>query len=361
LVIVLSNPTIEYEFTDLICSRGEMMRIIFFNQKKLRLVLVTTIMAVMTIGVFINQGPILRKFYGVKSGVKLEGRLVQGMLPQELTELVRTWALKINRAPVNAAYFPETGEIIPAQPGRNVKVAETVSQVCLASPGSELKLLIAETSPQITEAYFKPVYHGNSDTSRVALAINVAWGEEYLPEMLKILSEEKTKATFFLVGSWVKAFPELTKELVAEGHELGNHGLYHGHPLRMKREELKRIISENESLLRSVTGKKTANLFAPPYGEISPLVVGAAGELGYQTIMWSVDSVDWKNPAPEILLNRVLSKVEAGGIILLHPTAPTKTALRELIRSLRKKGLEPGTVSEVLKKETGDSGQEPGD
>jgi probable sporulation protein (polysaccharide deacetylase family) len=325
------------------------MRIIFFNQKQLRLVLFTTIIIVMTIGVLINRGPILRKVYGVKSGVKLEGRLVQGMLPKELTELVRTWAVKINREPVNASYFPETGEIIPAQPGRNVKVAETVYEVCLAPPGSELKLLIAETAPKITEAYFKPVYHGNPDTSRVALAINVAWGEEYLPEMLKILTAEKTKATFFLVGSWVKAFPELTKELVSEGHELGNHGLYHGHPLRMKREELKRIITENERLIQSVTGKRAVNLFAPPYGEISPLVVGAAGELGYQTIMWSVDSVDWKNPAPEILLNRVLSKVEAGGIILLHPTAPTKTALRELIRSLRKKGLEPGTVSEVLK------------
>jgi len=325
------------------------MRIIFFNQKKLRLVLFTTIILVMTIGVLINRGPILRRAYGVKSGVKLEGRLVQGMLPKELTELIRTWAVKINRAPINAAYFPETGEIIPAQPGRNVNVAETVYQVCLAPPGSELKLLIAETSPQITDAYFKPVYHGNAETSSVALAINVAWGEEHLPEILKVLTEEKTKATFFLVGSWVKAFPELTKELVANGHELGNHGLYHGHPLQMKREELKRIITENESLIQSVTGKKMANIFAPPYGEISPLVVGTAGELGYQTIMWSVDSVDWKNPAPEILLNRVLSKIEAGGIILLHPTAPTKTALRELIRSLRKKGLEPGTVSKVLK------------
>ncbi|NLW46792.1 MAG: polysaccharide deacetylase family protein [Firmicutes bacterium] len=325
------------------------MRIIFFNQKKLRLVLFTTIILVMTIGVLINRGPILRRAYGVKSGVKLEGRLVQGMLPKELTELIRTWAVKINRAPINAAYFPETGEIIPAQPGRNVNVAETVYQVCLAPPGSELKLLIAETSPQITDAYFKPVYHGNAETSSVALAINVAWGEEHLPEILKVLTEEKTKATFFLVGSWVKAFPELTKELVANGHELGNHGLYHGHPLQMKREELKRIITENESLIQSVTGKKMANIFAPPYGEISPLVVGTAGELVYQTIMWSVDSVDWKNPAPEILLNRVLSKIEAGGIILLHPTAPTKTALRELIRSLRKKGLEPGTVSKVLK------------
>lgn len=326
------------------------MQIFFFNQKQLHLVLITVISLLIAIGIFINHEPISRKIYGIKPGVKLEGHLVQGMLPKELTGLVKQWALKINREPVNASYYPETGEIIPAQSGKNVQVAETVNKVCLAPPGSSLKLLVAELQPKITEEYFKPVYHGNRDLPRVALTINVAWGEEYLPEMLKTLDEEKVKVTFFMVGSWVKAFPDLTKELARHGHELANHGLYHGHPLQMKRDELKRIISENEGLIRSVTGKKSVNLFAPPYGEISPLIVSAAGELGYQTIMWSVDSIDWKNPAPEILLNRVLSKIEAGGIILLHPTAPTKTALRELIRSLRKKGLEPGTVSWVLGK-----------
>jgi len=326
------------------------MQIFFFNQKQLHLVLITVISLMIAIGIFINHEPISREIYGAKPGVKLEGHLVQGMLPKELTGLVKQWALKINREPVNASYYPETGEIIPAQSGRNVQVAETVNKVCLALPGSSLKLLVAELQPKITEEYFKPVYHGNPDLPRVALAINLAWGEEYLPEMLKVLDEEKVKVTFFLVGSWVKAFPDLTKKLAHHGHELANHGLYHGHPLQMKRDELKRIISENESLIRSVTGKKSVNLFAPPYGEISPLIVSAAGELGYQTIMWSVDSIDWKNPAPEILLVRVLSKIEAGGIILLHPTAPTKTALRELIRSLRKKGLEPGTVSSVLGK-----------
>jgi probable sporulation protein (polysaccharide deacetylase family) len=325
------------------------MKIFFFNQKQLKWVLISFILLIAAVGTFINLEAISRKVFGVKPGVLLEGRSVQGMLPRELTELVRQWALKINREPVNASYFPETGEIIPAQPGKDVKVAETVNQVCLAPAGSSLKLLVAELQPKITEEYFKPVYHGNPDSGRVALAINVAWGEEYLPEMLKVLTEEKTKATFFLVGSWIKAFPELAKELYVNGHELGNHGLYHGHPLQMKRKELKRLILENQQLIESVTGKTPVNLFAPPYGEISPLVVSAAGELGYQTIMWSVDSVDWKKPAPEILINRVLSKIEPGGIILLHPTAPTKTALRELIRSLRKKGLEPGTVSEVLR------------
>ena len=203
--------------------------------------------------------------------------------------------------------------------------------------------------PDLIASYPDKVFmQGTGRAKKVALTFDDGPDTEYTTKILDTLGRLGVKATFFLVGSWVKAFPELTQELFRNGHELGNHGLYHGHPLQMKRDELKRIISENERLIQSVTGEKTTNFFAPPYGEISPLVVSAAGELGYQTIMWSVDSVDWKNPAPEVLLNRVLTKIEPGGIVLLHPTAPTKTVLRELIRSLRKKGLEPGTVSQVL-------------
>ena len=112
--------------------------------------------------------------------------------------------------------------------------------------------------------------------------------------------------------------------------------------------ESKKLILDNTTLLTSVTGKPPVPYFAPPYGELNSLIVNVAGTLSYRTIMWSVDSIDWKNPTPGILLNRVLSKIEPGGIILLHPTIATKEALRMLIQSLRKKGLEPGTVSGVL-------------
>ena len=185
----------------------------------------------------------------------------------------------------------------------------------------------------------------------MALAINVAWGEEYLPEILKVLEAAKIKATFFLVGSWVKVFPEKVKELAKAGHELANHGLYHGHPQQMGSDELRRLIVNNESLITALTGCKPVKYFAPPYGELNTTILGVAGNLGYRTIMWSVDSVDWKHPAPEILIQRVISKIEPGGIILLHPTIVTQKALPDLIRELRAKGLEPGTVSSVLQSE----------
>jgi probable sporulation protein (polysaccharide deacetylase family) len=284
----------------------------------------------------------------VKAGVKLEGYPVSGFLPEEVARIVKTMAARMNRDPQNASYFAETGEIIPARPGRSVDVAATVNMVCSARSGADLKVLVSNIPPAVSDDFFKPVYHGRPECSHVAMAINVAWGEEFIPDLLKIFQEEKVKVTFFLVGTWVKAFPELVKSLDTAGHELANHGLEHGHPSQMNREQLKHLILDNTALIQSVTKKKPVPLFAPPYGELNTLIVSTAGELGYRTIMWSVDTVDWKRPAPEIILERVLTKIEPGGIILLHPTVVTKAAMRDLIRGLRKKGLEPGTVTSVL-------------
>jgi peptidoglycan-N-acetylglucosamine deacetylase len=326
------------------------MMVVFLGQKQLRWGFLILFILIFTVGAFLNWDRIARRVVGVKPGVRLEGRLVSGLLPGEVAEVIREMAAGIEQEPRSAGYLAKTGEIIPAEPGKKVNVAENVNRVCLAKPNSNLRLSVQSLVPAVSEEFFKPVYHGNQELPRVALAINVAWGEELIPGILKILADQKVKATFFLVGTWVKDFPELTKTLFLGGHELANHGLYHGHPQAMEREELKKLIIENESLIASITGKKPINFFAPPYGELNSLIISTAGELGYRTIMWSVDSVDWKNPAPDILLNRVLSKVEPGGIILLHPTQVTKETLPGLIQSLRKRGLEPGTVSRVLQK-----------
>mgnify|MGYP000574667411 CR=1 FL=1 len=324
------------------------MNVLFINRKQIYAALWAMIILTVLVGVRLHWDRTVRKIFGVKNGVYLEGYNVEGMLPEEVSNLVKKMAVKVNREPQNAGYFSETGEIIPSKPGKMVMIADTVNKVCMAKPGSRLNLVVAEVPAKISEDFFKPVYQGKPESQKVAFAINVAWGEEFLGEMLKTLEEEKVKATFFFVGSWVKAFPELVKEIAAAGHEIANHGLYHGHPQQMRRDELRRLILENAALLRSVTGKEPSNLFAPPYGEINAEIVGTAGELGYRTVMWSVDTVDWKNPGPDLLLQRVMGKIQPGGIILMHPTVSTAKALPRLIKALREKGLTPGTVSSVL-------------
>lgn len=194
-----------------------------------------------------------------------------------------------------------------------------------------------------------PYYHGPKSKKRMALTINVAWGQEYIPRMLQVLEEKEVQATFFFIGKWVKKFPELTKQIAEAGHEVGNHGYKHAHPKQLSKQGLINLIKKNEELLLDVTGKET-KLFAPPYGEYNDKVVKTVAELGYQTILWTADTIDWQRPQPQVIVSRVMKKADKGGIVLMHPTAPTVKALPTMIDKLREEGYELVTVSRLLTK-----------
>ena len=193
-----------------------------------------------------------------------------------------------------------------------------------------------------------PFYKGPPDKQQVALACNVFWGEEYLPAMLDALDRAGVKATFFIGGSWANRHPDLVKELAARGHELGNHSYSHPHPNSIGKQQNQDQILRTERLVAELTGVKTT-LYAPPYGEFNDTVLTAAGEIGYTTILWSIDTIDWKRPPAETILARVLGKLHNGAIILMHPTAPTAQALPELLFKIQGKGFAIRPVSEIIK------------
>ncbi|HWR55955.1 MAG TPA: polysaccharide deacetylase family protein [Negativicutes bacterium] len=194
----------------------------------------------------------------------------------------------------------------------------------------------------------EPIYQGNTQVKKMAFACNVFWGEEYLPGMLEIFQRENVRVTFFLGGSWVKKHPELVKEMALKGHELANHSFSHPHPNNLSKEQNKEQVLQTETLIFSVAQQKTV-LYAPPYGEFNQSVLQAADELGYKTIMWTVDTVDWKKPSPEVIKARVLKKAQNGAIVLMHPTEPTLAALPELISELKRQGYVLEPVSSIIK------------
>ncbi|MBM7854448.1 putative sporulation protein (polysaccharide deacetylase family) [Desulfohalotomaculum tongense] len=198
------------------------------------------------------------------------------------------------------------------------------------------------------EPTLAPIYQGNEDKKEIALTVNVYWGEEYLPQMLKIMEENNVKATFFIGGQWAEKFPRLLKKISTSGHEIGSHGYSHPHPDYLSKSGNIREITRSERVISKITGKKPT-LFAPPYGERGKSVLAAVEELGYQCILWSVDTIDWQRPAPETIVNRVTQKAHNGAIVLMHPTAPTVRALPEIITALKNDGYEFVTVSELIK------------
>lgn len=192
-----------------------------------------------------------------------------------------------------------------------------------------------------------PVYQGNAKDKKIALTFNVVWGEEHVSQILGILKENGTPGTFFIGGQWAEDFPELVKDIFNSGHEVGSHGYSHPHPDRISKLSNINEIKKTEDILFKITGVKPV-LFAPPYGERGEVVLKAAEETGYTVILWSIDTIDWQLPPPELMVLRVAEKAHNGAIVLMHPTVPTVKALAVIIQELKKQGYELVKVSVLL-------------
>ena len=197
-----------------------------------------------------------------------------------------------------------------------------------------------------------PYYHGDPTIAKMSLTINVDWGEELVPVILKILQEKDVKATFFVTGRWAKKFPEMVQQIHHAGHEVGNHGYSHAHPNQLSAAEFQQHVKKNEEIIYQLTGQRNY-LYAPPYGEYNKNVVKMTTDLGYKLIMWSADTIDWQRPSPEVIVNRVLRKAAKGGIVLMHPVKQTVEALPTIIDRLQAKDYQLVTISELLADKSG--------
>jgi peptidoglycan/xylan/chitin deacetylase (PgdA/CDA1 family) len=193
-----------------------------------------------------------------------------------------------------------------------------------------------------------PISRGYSGRPDVSLMFNVDWGEEHLPALLDILQSANVRATFFPTGTWAERNPVLAARMALEGHEVGNHGGAHNHVQTASKEELQRLIQSGEERIYQACGVYPSKLFAPPYGEWTEDTVTYALECGYQTVLWTVDTVDWRLPEPEAIWKRALAGAVPGALVLMHPTEPTVSALPILIDELREKGFTLVTVTENI-------------
>lgn len=190
------------------------------------------------------------------------------------------------------------------------------------------------------------IYKGTS-TDKVSLMINVYWGTEFIDEMLDILKENDVKTTFFIGGCWAAQNIETLKKIILDGHEIGNHGYYHKDHKQISEKRNYEEINITHELVRLNTGVEM-NLFAPPSGSFGNDTLRIASELGYKTIMWTRDTIDWRDHDSELIYSRAVKKASGGDLILMHPTAETVKALDGIIKTLKEQGLKVAPVSEVL-------------
>lgn len=191
------------------------------------------------------------------------------------------------------------------------------------------------------------IYYGNKKSNKVCLMVNVYWGTEYLEEMLEIFKQNNVATTFFVGGSWCNKNVEVLNKIATNGNEIANHGYNHLDAVKLNREKLKKEIKLTEDVVFNFAGVKT-NLFAPPSGSVNASVVKTVLELGYKTIMWTHDTIDWRDKNENLIFERATKNTLGGDLILMHPTLATKNCLDRIIKTLKGKGLNLTTVSQVL-------------
>lgn len=152
------------------------------------------------------------------------------------------------------------------------------------------------------------------------------------------------------MGAWVDKYPESAKALTAAGHEVCNHSNTHPHMPKLSQSDMEKQITECNNKIKSVTGKSPI-LFRPPYGDYNNTVIKTVEGLNMYPIQWSVDSLDWKDPTPQQIIDRVLKRVKPGSIVLFHNGAKnTPAALPTIIEKLQSQGYKIVPVSQLIYK-----------
>ncbi|AZK47744.1 polysaccharide deacetylase family protein [Paenibacillus lentus] len=266
----------------------------------------------------------------------------------ELMKIIREEAAKRREEPIDAV-IDRVWKAIPGYNGLEVDVDKTYQHAKELPRGSDIPYQYRETKPRVDleDLAAEPIYRGNPNKPMVALMINVAWGNEYIKPMLDTLDEAKVKATFFLDGSWLKKNVELAKEIQKRGHQLENHAYSHPNMSELDDDRARMEISKTKDLLKSELGVDN-RWFAPPSGDFDARTVRQAADYGLKTVLWTLDTVDWRKPLPSSIVQKISNNVTPGTLILMHPTDSSSRALKEMIEVIRKKGLVLGTVEETL-------------
>ena len=211
----------------------------------------------------------------------------------------------------------------------------------------------ANASPEQLKPY-DTYYIGDTSKKVIYLTFDAGFENGNTAVILDALKKHNAKATFFLVGNYIKTSPELVKRMVEEGHIVANHTYSHPDMSAISSQDaFQKELSKLEDLFETTTGKKMVKYYRPPQGKYSVENLKMAKAMGYKTIFWSLAYVDWyqdKQPTKEEAYKKLLGRIHPGAIVLLHSTSKTNgQILGELLGKWEEMGYSFGTIDELCK------------
>jgi peptidoglycan/xylan/chitin deacetylase (PgdA/CDA1 family) len=208
-----------------------------------------------------------------------------------------------------------------------------------------------------TGQWYGRTFIGLSRRSRkIALTFDDGPNDPYTPQLLEVLARHNVKATFFMLGQYVQARPDLARMVAKMGHVIGNHTFSHPNLIFLRSNRVRREIEECGRVFSDSVGQYSS-LFRPPFGGRRPASLRVARSLGLQPVMWNVTGWDWKAPSAEFIEQKIASRVRGGSVILLHDgghermgvdRSKTVTATDRIIARYKAQGYDFVTVSEMM-------------
>ena len=193
--------------------------------------------------------------------------------------------------------------------------------------------------------------HGNPQLPEIALTFDDGPSPGYTNNILAILEHYHIHATFFELGVWVQRYPDLSRDVLADGDVIGDHTWSHPDLTKLSNDQIIQQLSSTRDTIQQTTGM-VVTLFRPPYDAYTFRVLDVAASLQFSTITWNVDPRDWSRPGTDAIIDRVLNATQNGSIILLHDgggdRSQTVAALPSIIEQLQQRGYIFVTIPELL-------------
>jgi peptidoglycan/xylan/chitin deacetylase (PgdA/CDA1 family) len=171
------------------------------------------------------------------------------------------------------------------------------------------------------QLYGRTLTHG-SDPGEIALTYDDGPNDPHTLHLLDVLARHDAKATFFLIGRYIKQRPDIARAIQAAGHAIGNHTYTHPNLILVSESKLKQELSNCRKALEDAIGAPVT-LFRPPFGGRRPNVLRTVRAMGMEPVLWSVTSFDWKARSAQYIVNKITRAVASrqgrqSEIVLLH-------------------------------------------
>jgi peptidoglycan/xylan/chitin deacetylase (PgdA/CDA1 family) len=176
-----------------------------------------------------------------------------------------------------------------------------------------------DTPPDVQPAPAAEIDIGNTSRPRIALTFDAGGPSAPTARILDSLAKHQVHSTFFITGDWANQNPDLVRRIHNEGHEIGNHTMHHPDLRALSDQEVCTELSQAENVIYSLTGATTRPYYRPPYGGRDNRVRSLAAQIGYRTVYWTFDTLDWQTTAtPDSITNNVMAHISNGVVILMH-------------------------------------------